>query len=71
MICERTGLDEVGCAHCRPQAGPPPAPGARPTLVIQARYDGQCPACGGRIERGQWLTKCDTENAFVHDGCES
>jgi predicted RNA-binding Zn-ribbon protein involved in translation (DUF1610 family) len=69
LRCERTELLVEQCAHCRP-----PVDDQVPDEDIEvvwrgiARYDGQCPGCGGRIREGDPIARTG-DNRYVCEEC--
>lgn len=64
--CERTGLDTLGCYHCRPAAPKPPRVEVGP--IIDARFPGTCGSCGERFEEGERIGR-NPEDGWVRMEC--
>lgn len=72
-------MDEGSCADCRAgQARSAPRPDfgalweasqAELGPWIQARWDGSCRGCGGRIEAGEYIRFCPAEDGYLCSVC--
>lgn len=67
----RHGLDSRWCAACKDPAPNPHAAKPAPTILatFQARYEGDCDACGFAISPGQVIHRM-SDDTYVHARCE-